>query len=1435
MSLAEPTNSNVNPQERVSFDKDLFRNIRRSLIFLNPKDDASDKLSSTENEPTLKKERYQIAICQDGKFAVTFDTANLRIRVLENTDHRQFRLTKKKVDIPTHNDEVVSKSSHSIDQNDEEINKTIAYFKIGENLDIVKFYQRTIQETGIDVDDDKDDRYRWGLDISNVQNYQNKYSIFVAVSRIDVSEDMKGKMNADTESNYKNTIKKKYETPITDVRLDFIGYKSSEPKKGTAVYRLELIKNNNKNFNLKICPVIYCYSDSVSGICKFIQNTDCVDQNGYTLKRFVVLNFSGIYNFEYNFVHRSFDLSTKFDYPKSINNELKHWHKGNLEDCMDKLLTCLYDKYFLVEQYKNDVQMLEVYDLSEMSLKITPKRVEKKDKHVRKFNNSTFSVSKLQICFTRGLRTVRLYLMENGLEVVSKKFDEIEKIYSIEFIDSDEKLLIIGEKKNQVKLVIWDMYNTVEAKTIILENFPIVDLSNRLARTSGNILQVDEIGRVTSVLKKIENKLNQNIPKSTDEKFKKYTNKKVGEKTDDRIDENHIIHFDKEFKPIVIDKEPWVIDDYERNSYCLYQNKEGTRIRTLQLIVGRSTVQIWQQIRDDSKPKFELPNNGGPFLEYIWANGIPINQERETTRLRIEEFKYKPNDGSSHILDDFYLKVYWYKRASDVNDEGKTTEEIIKMEDEIIEEMERNRKAGKEMEKDGIMEMKEKVIQRKDIIEKVSAVRRACVALEHLNKRRSFLVTNYIKIHQYEEMKVYINHIVWRFAKCKPEEFKLLDVRHNIMKKLILGDCNNLIKHILFGSKSDKDNGKKESVIRHIPKSVSWPGKNFIKNDDLWIDNNGLVLEDHERPENDMELAIYRYKGLELKDTVVVAYLLEYYSCHATDYVGWMSTVSKALPLLFKYNYDDYARKLFRKECFANQDYFSAQDPYNIIPVKYQAKRNHNIKFTAFRIDKLQSDEYKRYNRIRKLFEPFKKIYKFFEDFDNHLEKSPLALRVVPLPEFTVNRIPHKNIEQNYRLNITLNIFLFLFVPRWYKIGRDKKYQLSSFSRVVRYENNDDMYDNPATEAVIDFRWQKARNFFFLLFLRFLVFAFSVYLFVTELIQLYYHGPRKYFGDIFNSFDICSILLPVIVMSIMLREFKFSDGFASVGSVDIGLMVGTSFSVFFLWIEFVGFISPLNIKFILLKNPNDPKINVKSDSSSGTATNPVNNDVFDIALESDYDVTDRNDNPFSSFSTSIMAAYFWLNGDMVQRDHFDFWVIDLFTLIASIFIVTVLQNMLIAFMSGVYERAENKGRQALLRFRANQIADYEALEKFHFRPPEPEPKYIYYIGQSKNFQEWYQMRKNDQDEIYKDFEVKSTIISQAFKDVNYNDFSIWKFDDDNNSSNTNGKKKEDSIDSITMLSKIINSVENSQEIILEEVNEMKRMINQLYIKFNQNE
>ena len=97
--------------------------------------------------------------------------------------------------------------------------------------------------------------------------------------------------------------------------------------------------------------------------------------------------------------------------------------------------------------------------------------------------------------------------------------------------------------------------------------------------------------------------------------------------------------------------------------------------------------------------------------------------------------------------------------------------------------------------------------------------------------------------------------------------------------------------------------------------------------------------------------------------------------------------------------------------------------------------------------------------------------------------------------------------------------------------------------------------------------------------------------------------------------------------------------------------------------------------------------------------------------------------------------------------------------------------------SGVYARAETKGRQTLLRHRANQIADYEALHHIHFWEIEPDPKYIYYVGQSKNFEGWYDIRKGDQGEIYKEFEEKSTFTKPIFKDANYDHVSIWKYDE----------------------------------------------------------
>src|SRR6266480_3781187 len=179
--------------------------------------------------------------------------------------------------------------------------------------------------------------------------------------------------------------------------------------------------------------------------------------------------------------------------------------------------------------------------------------------------------------------------MENGLEIVSKKFEQIKNIRLLEFINSDEKLLVIGEdSENKLKFIIWDIYHTGKVKTITLDDYPTIDsldsFGTCFARTSGNLLTVDAKGNVTSILKKVESKLKQIQPEAENDLIE-YSDKKQGNKLDGKLDKQHIIHFDKSINPsfetIIDDVEPWVMDDYKRNSYYLYQDKKRTE--TLQL------------------------------------------------------------------------------------------------------------------------------------------------------------------------------------------------------------------------------------------------------------------------------------------------------------------------------------------------------------------------------------------------------------------------------------------------------------------------------------------------------------------------------------------------------------------------------------------------------------------------------------------------------------------------------------------------------------------------------------------------------------------------------------------------------------------------------------------------------------------------------------
>jgi hypothetical protein len=83
---------------------------------------------------------------------------------------------------------------------------------------------------------------------------------------------------------------------------------------------------------------------------------------------------------------------------------------------------------------------------------------------------------------------------------------------------------------------------------------------------------------------------------------------------------------------------------------------------------------------------------------------------------------------------------------------------------------------------------------------------------------------------------------------------------------------------------------------------------------------------------------------------------------------------------------------------------------------------------------------------------------------------------------------------------------------------------------------------------------------------------------------------------------------------------------------------------------------------------------------SGNVTDNQTNQT--VNLKSDFNPKDHNDNPFSYFPTAIQAVYSWIGGGaLIQNDQFEFWAVKIIVLIASIFLIILLQNMLIGFMT----------------------------------------------------------------------------------------------------------------------------------------------------------
>ena len=70
-----------------------------------------------------------------------------------------------------------------------------------------------------------------------------------------------------------------------------------------------------------------------------------------------------------------------------------------------------------------------------------------------------------------------------------------------------------------------------------------------------------------------------------------------------------------------------------------------------------------------------------------------------------------------------------------------------------------------------------------------------------------------------------------------------------------------------------------------------------------------------------------------------------------------------------------------------------------------------------------------------------------------------------------------------------------------------------------------------------------------------------------------------------------------------------------------------------------------------------------------------------VVINQKIDVNNRSDNYYVNFIKSVESVFFWTGGRWGQLDQWDFWPVDVYSIIGSILLVTILQNMLIAIMT----------------------------------------------------------------------------------------------------------------------------------------------------------
>ncbi|CAG8601199.1 14285_t:CDS:2 [Ambispora leptoticha] len=699
------------------------------------------------------------------------------------------------------------------------------------------------------------------------------------------------------------------------------------------------------------------------------------------------------------------------------------------------------------------------------------------------------------------------------------------------------------------------------------------------------------------------------------------------------------------------------------------------------LIVGMQTIQIWQETDDKDKER----------LVYIWR--IPKELEQAT-----------------------YTKIlsFWARETRLVGKfkkEKSFDEKTDEKADEIIE--------GTNWE-----------------LPKYTHIRDAAESLLFLHQQRK-QAKSIDRCNRLGKIIKHVATIIAEFAERLPNQFRLLDSRYFIMAALVEAQCVEQIMDIL-----DSRDEYKDPRNLHIPHlEVKKQGKlNFLQ-------SYGFRL-----PKKESELSL----AIKTGDPVIVEKLLEYYKRNAAKNAGWMFTVTQELPMIFE-RYPRFAHRFFDKKSFV-----SAKE------ISFDSWHNHQLA--------IQAAGKKAFTFVPNLFLDTAKSEKRLKRHSHTDEDLQVPYyRMVPLPNITVapkanllfgiislgNAIQHRSpFAKLILLDPTGKIFKNPAIEAvinytWEHTGKISTWVAFGFSVIFS------VLFVWLCHLHLNYIVLNKHNWYYLPGWIITVYISGLWLFIQIQRMQFHRGPPwlaicfwfesavialcffvdliigAVYADVYihrsevdNSY--CSTRIEACKWQVSILAFaclgvwshlflrmrflpRIGEYIIIACQIVVKLWLFLASQIFV--ITGYGVAMYMILRFV-------PVLDVEPVLQNFVGVNtisPTNNTT--LAINEDFDVTDRNDNRYFEYYTAIEGAYSWILGQYDVLTRWDFLPVHLIVILGSIFLVTIMQN--IDVVSN--ENTRDAKHYARMQTRAQFTVDYGNIATLWTNWSKQEkPRYIYY-------------------------------------------------------------------------------------------------------------